>query len=160
MMDETFGAVLKRMRAAHGLSQVRLGVRAGYDHSYIARLESGSRAPTRDAVSRFAEALDLAESEQDDLLLSAGFAPESRRFQENLGLMRLIRDPLMPLHVRNAIDDVLVALTSLAAAAIPDGPSAHITAPTASESPISGVRTHVREIHAPETQESRLTGAA
>lgn len=70
-----FGVLLKRVREARGVSQSKLAERAEFDHSYVSRLESGARMPTRDAVVRLAEALDLAFTEQDGLLAAAGFLP-------------------------------------------------------------------------------------
>lgn len=70
-----FGVLLKRMRESRRVSQSKLAERADFDHSYVSRLESGARMPTREAVERLAEALAVAQSEQDTLLASAGFLP-------------------------------------------------------------------------------------
>ena len=70
-----FGAALKRYREAKGVSQSKLAERAEFDHSYVSRLESGARTPTREAVDRLATALGLARAEQDALLAAAGFLP-------------------------------------------------------------------------------------
>ena len=71
-----FGPALKRSREARGVSQSKLAERAGYDHSYVSRLESGVRTPTRDAVDRLGEALALPEEDRDALRHAAGFRPE------------------------------------------------------------------------------------
>ncbi|MCS7246035.1 MAG: helix-turn-helix domain-containing protein [Thermomicrobium sp.] len=71
-----FGELLKRYRESARLSQSRLAQRAGFDHSYVSRLESGRRAPTREAIVRLAEALELTSAERDSLLAAAGFLPE------------------------------------------------------------------------------------
>ena len=60
-----FGGLLKAMREARRISQSKLAERADFDHSYVSRLESGARMPTRDAVERLASALTLAQSEED-----------------------------------------------------------------------------------------------
>ena len=70
-----FGGLLKAMREARRISQSKLAERADFDHSYVSRLESGARMPTRDAVERLASALTLAQSEEDGLLAAAGFLP-------------------------------------------------------------------------------------
>ena len=57
-----FGGLLKAMREARRISQSKLAERADFDHSYVSRLESGARMPTRDAVERLASALTLAQS--------------------------------------------------------------------------------------------------
>lgn len=70
-----FGVTLKQFREARRVSQSKLAERAGFDHSYVSRLESGARTPTRDAVQHLASALELERVQQDELLASAGFLP-------------------------------------------------------------------------------------
>lgn len=70
-----FGVQLKSLREARRVSQSKLAERADFDHSYVSRLESGARMPTRDAVERLAVALQLSLGEQDGLLAAAGFLP-------------------------------------------------------------------------------------
>ena len=70
-----FATALRQARESAGLSQSRLAAFAGYDHSYVSRLESDSRAPTRDAVLSLANAMGLPDVERDQLLASAGFLP-------------------------------------------------------------------------------------
>jgi transcriptional regulator with XRE-family HTH domain len=74
-VNDEFGGLLKRCREARGVSQSKLAERAGFDHSYVSRLESGARTPTRDAVDRLGEALTLNQVERDALLAAAGFLP-------------------------------------------------------------------------------------
>jgi transcriptional regulator with XRE-family HTH domain len=71
----TFAHELRKARETSGLSQSRLAARAGYDHSYVSRLESDSRSPTRDAVLSLTNAMGLDEFQRDRLLASAGFLP-------------------------------------------------------------------------------------
>ena len=71
----TFALALRQCREQKRLSQSRLAAAAGFDHSYVSRLESGSRTPTRDAVTKLGEALTLDDIETDSLLASAGFMP-------------------------------------------------------------------------------------
>ncbi len=73
--DMGFGPALKRFREERRVSQSKLAERAGFDHSYVSRLESGARTPTRDAVEQLAIALGLERVQQDELLASAGFLP-------------------------------------------------------------------------------------
>ncbi len=70
-----FGKVLKRFREVRRVSQSKLAERAGFDHSYVSRLESGARTPTRDAVEQLSRALELDRVQQDELLAAAGFLP-------------------------------------------------------------------------------------
>ena len=71
----SFALTLREMRDRVRLSQSRLAERAGFDHSYVSRLESGSRMPTREAVTKLAEAMHLSDGDRDALLASAGFMP-------------------------------------------------------------------------------------
>lgn len=70
-----FGVLLKRVREAQRVSQSKLAERAEFDHSYVSRLESGARMPTREAVERLAGAMELPSNQQDALLAAAGFLP-------------------------------------------------------------------------------------
>ena len=70
-----FGIRLKGLREARRVSQSKLAERADFEHSYVSRLESGARMPTRDAVERLARAMGLSQGEQDALLAAAGFLP-------------------------------------------------------------------------------------
>jgi transcriptional regulator with XRE-family HTH domain len=70
-----FGGVLKGVREARRVSQSKLAKRAGFDHSYVSRLESGARTPTREAVEQLATALELEGVQHDELLVAAGFLP-------------------------------------------------------------------------------------
>lgn len=73
--DIRFGSTLKKFRESRRVSQSKLAERAGFDHSYVSRLESGARTPTRDAVQQLSIAMELEEIQQDELLASAGFLP-------------------------------------------------------------------------------------
>jgi transcriptional regulator with XRE-family HTH domain len=68
-----FGPLLKGFREARYLSQSKLADRASLCHSYVSRLESGARMPTRESVDRLAAALKLEPEERDRLLNAAGF---------------------------------------------------------------------------------------
>ncbi len=73
-----FGQTLTRLRTAQRLSQNQLAQRAGLNHSYISRLESGGRGdPSRTVVEQFVGALglDAAGRDADDLRMAAGFLP-------------------------------------------------------------------------------------
>ena len=70
-----FGVLLKGLREGRRVSQSKLAERAEFDHSYVSRLESGARMPTREAAGRLGRALDLGQGEEDALLAAAGFLP-------------------------------------------------------------------------------------
>lgn len=70
-----FHALLRSYRLRAGLSQVRLAELAGIDRSFLNRLESGQRRPSRMVVLRLARALGLDERDRAALLFAAGYAP-------------------------------------------------------------------------------------
>lgn len=70
-----FSQTLKGLREEARVSQSKLAERAGFDHSYVSRLESGTRTPTREAVEQLALALGAGPGAQDELLAAAGFLP-------------------------------------------------------------------------------------
>lgn len=70
-----FSRLLAEFRQHARMTQGRLAETAGFDHSYVSRLESGGRLPTREAVGRLADALCLSGLRRDLLLSSAGFMP-------------------------------------------------------------------------------------
>jgi transcriptional regulator with XRE-family HTH domain len=76
MSGKEFGSLLKTLRERHGVSQSKLAERADFDHSYVSRLESGARMPTREAVARLGTAMGLEQGALDSLLASAGFLPK------------------------------------------------------------------------------------
>ncbi|WP_328993505.1 helix-turn-helix domain-containing protein [Kribbella sp. NBC_01245] len=43
--DDRFGRELRRLREKAGLTQVQLATRLGYNHTYVSKLEGGSRVP-------------------------------------------------------------------------------------------------------------------
>ena len=73
-----FGQMLARLRQTQRLSQNQLAQRAGLNHSYISRLESGDRGdPSRTVVEQFVGALGLDPDgrDADELRMAAGFLP-------------------------------------------------------------------------------------
>lgn len=71
----SFGAELRRYREQAGKSQAKTAQAAGFDHSYVSRLESGERVPSREAIDKLSAALGLSEVDKDRLLASGGFLP-------------------------------------------------------------------------------------
>ncbi len=114
-MAQTFAQVLAELRTMRGLSQSRLAHEAGFDHSYISRLEAGKREPSRDTVMALAEVLTLRPVELDRLLIAAGFRPtdDSSLFADEPALaeaVRLLRDPRLPEPMRANIREVITLL--------------------------------------------------
>lgn len=93
----SFGRTLAMFRVRRGISQSALAEACELDHSYISRLESGKRDPTRGTVNRIALELNLTEIEADALLGSAGFASDDRvRFVEESELTDILSILLDP----------------------------------------------------------------
>ena len=118
-----FGVLLKGLREARRVSQSKLAERAEFDHSYVSRLESGARMPTREAVERLAEALGLAHQEQDAMLASAGFLPRDVASllsdEPVLGeVLDLLQDDAVPLEYRDNMRKVLHLLAEQARLAL------------------------------------------
>lgn len=111
----TFAPLLREYRDRRRLSQSRLAEAAGFDHSYVSRLESGSRMPTRDAVAKLAEAMGLDEGERDALLASAGFMPgriENLFASEPVlsEVLGLLQDRAVPADVRDDVRHMIALL--------------------------------------------------
>lgn len=126
----SFAQLLKQSRESVRMSQSRLAESSGFDHSYVSRLESGHRMPTREAVVKFAEAMGLTASDRDNLLASAGFMPqrvESLLADEPVltDVFRLLQSRDVPEAVRQDMRQMLELLLKqarLAALAWPTGP--------------------------------------
>ncbi len=120
-----FGVTLKRYREARRVSQSKLAERAGFDHSYVSRLESGARTPTRDAVQQLADALDLERQQQDELLASAGFLPQEvssllSSEPEITEVLALLQSSSMPEDYRQTMRQVLRVIADQARLVLKD----------------------------------------
>lgn len=71
------GELLRQHRNHRGLSQTRLAENAGCEHSYLSRLETGGRQPSRDTLEGIIRALDLDHEQADELRLAYGFRAAS-----------------------------------------------------------------------------------
>ena len=112
MSATEFGTLLKQLREQHGVSQSKLAERADFDHSYVSRLESGARMPTRDAVDRLGQAMNLEQSQLDALLASAGFLPRdvSSLFSSEPALgevLEMLQDEAVPSEFRENMRNML-----------------------------------------------------
>lgn len=123
--DAQFGVTLKRYREARRVSQSKLAERAGFDHSYVSRLESGARTPTRDAVQQLADALDMERMQQDELLASAGFLPKEvssllSSEPEITEVLALLQSTSMPDDYRQTMRQVLRVIADQARLVLKD----------------------------------------
>ncbi len=113
------GALLKTLREKRGVSQNKLAEQADFDHSYVSRLESGERMPTREAVHRLADALSLEEPQRDLLLAAAGFLPRDVSSlissEPVIGeILDLLQDSALPSEYRDNMRQVLSLLAKQA----------------------------------------------
>lgn len=69
------GPMMRRMRTRKFLAGQRVARIAGLDPSYISRIESGQRAPTRAVLLRICAALDCNDDERDQLIQAAMYLP-------------------------------------------------------------------------------------
>jgi transcriptional regulator with XRE-family HTH domain len=107
-----FGQALRAARLGAGLSQPALAELAGYDHSFVSRLEHGGRRPSRAAVGFLSTALGLDAPGRDALLAAAGFLPDDPESllagePEVADLMALLRDPALPGGYRDGLRRLL-----------------------------------------------------
>jgi transcriptional regulator with XRE-family HTH domain len=114
-----FGALLKSQREKRAVSQSKLAERAEFDHSYVSRLESGARMPTREAVDRLGEALGLEQNQLDSLLAAAGFLPRDVSSllsnEPVIGeVLDLLQDEAVPSEYRDNMRQVLQLLAQQA----------------------------------------------
>ncbi len=105
----TFGSLLRDWRQRRRLSQLELACDAEISTRHLSFLETGRSQASRDMVLRLAERLDVPLREQNELLMSAGYAPV---FPE-----RPLADPALDL-VRQAVDVVLTGHEPYPAVAI------------------------------------------
>src|SRR5699024_10116337 len=70
------GAELRRWREIRSLSQMALALRADVSTRHLSYIETGKSRPTPQMILRLADALDIPMSEQNQLLLAGGFAPQ------------------------------------------------------------------------------------
>jgi transcriptional regulator with XRE-family HTH domain len=107
-----FGNLLKSLRETNGVSQSKLAERADFDHSYVSRLESGARMPTREAVDRLGTAMNLEQASLDYLLASAGFLPKDvsslLSAEPALGqVLEMLQDETVPTEYREGMRNML-----------------------------------------------------
>jgi transcriptional regulator with XRE-family HTH domain len=96
----TFGALMREWRQRRRLSQLDLAIEAGVSARHVSFIETGRSSPSRAMVLRLADVLGIPLREQNQLLLSAGLAPEYRE--------RSLDDPDMAA-VRHGVERVLAA---------------------------------------------------
>jgi transcriptional regulator with XRE-family HTH domain len=114
-----FAALLREYRDRLRLSQGRLAEACDFDHSYISRLETATRRPSRVALEKIVSALGLSDSDRDALYLAAGFAPLDPlalldREPELAEVFEVLGDPAIPVDIRDNVRAMLRLLTKQA----------------------------------------------
>lgn len=72
------GVLLREWRAARRLSQASLAEAADLSNRHLSCIETGKALPSRDALQRIADALEMPLRERNALLIAAGYAPAYR----------------------------------------------------------------------------------
>jgi transcriptional regulator with XRE-family HTH domain len=62
-LELPFGAALRRLRLAAGMSQEQLGLEAGVQRNFISLIETGQNQPTISTIAKLARALGMKASE-------------------------------------------------------------------------------------------------
>ena len=113
-----FAKELRYYRERAGKSQADLGRSCGFDHSFISRLESGERKPSRPAVDRIVAALELSPDASSLLLSSAGFLPstpaEFIKWPVIKTLTRLLEAEYEPSLPPGPLETLLIGIADLA----------------------------------------------
>lgn len=112
------GVLLREWRAARRLSQLDLSLETGVSTRHLSCVETGKAQPSRETLSRLADALDMPLRERNALLLAAGYAPQYsentlatpalERMREAIELIIAHQEPY-PAFVINRHFDVLMA---------------------------------------------------
>lgn len=112
------GVLLREWRAARRLSQLDLSLETGVSTRHLSCVETGKAQPSRETLSRLADALAMPLRERNALLLAAGYAPQYsentlatpalERMREAIELIIAHQEPY-PAFVINRHFDVLMA---------------------------------------------------
>ena len=88
------GRLLRDWRAARGLSQLDLALRAGFSARHVSFIETGRSQPSRQALLVLAETLEVPLRERNQLLEAGGFADAYRQTPLDAETMAPIRSVL------------------------------------------------------------------
>lgn len=112
----SFGALLKQLRDARGLSQHDVAARAGLDNTHVSRLETGGRGPSREAVERLADALEASPRDRMHLLRAANLVVPLDPLLE--AMAEVLRSEELPDGARERLRAALEVALAYARAAI------------------------------------------
>jgi transcriptional regulator with XRE-family HTH domain len=88
------GTLLREWRAARGVSQLELAMRAGFSARHVSFIETGRTKPSREALLAIAESLEVPLRERNRLLEAAGFAHVYRQTPLDAAEMAHVRSVL------------------------------------------------------------------
>ena len=88
------GRLLREWRAARGVSQLDLALRAGFSARHVSFIETGRSQPSRQALLVLAETLDVPLRERNRLLEAGGFADAYRETALDAATMAPIQSML------------------------------------------------------------------
>jgi len=88
------GQLLREWRAARGLSQLELSLRAGFSSRHVSFIETGRTQPSRQALLVLAETLEIPLRERNRLLEAGGYAHVYRQTPLEAEEMRHVRGVL------------------------------------------------------------------
>src|SRR5262245_12474732 len=91
---QALGRLLREWRAARGVSQLELALRAGFSSRHVSFIETGRTQPSRQALLALADALDVPLRERNRLLEAAGYAHVYRQTPLDAGEMSHVRGVL------------------------------------------------------------------
>jgi transcriptional regulator with XRE-family HTH domain len=73
--ESRLGVLLRQWRATRRMSQLDLSLEAEISSRHLSYVESGKAQPSREMVTRLADALNVPLRERNSLFIAAGFAP-------------------------------------------------------------------------------------
>src|SRR5262245_7826932 len=88
------GQLLREWRAARGLSQMDLAMRAGFSSRHVSFIETGRTQPSRQALLALADTLDVPLRERNRLLEAGGYAQVYKQTPLAADEMRHVRSIL------------------------------------------------------------------
>lgn len=116
-----FPTQLTYYRERVGMSQSRLATLMNIDHSYVSRMESGRRSPSKETADRLATILCRPE-ERDSFLVAAGFAPKTyvhpNQYPEISSIINFLEHPLTSDDHKRAIRQLLFGVSNAARAMV------------------------------------------
>lgn len=142
------GHLLRKWRAARGISQLDLAMHAGFSARHVSFIETGRTQPSRHALLVLAETLEIPLRDRNRLLEAGGFAHVYRQTPlaaEEMGHIRSVLQYILDRHKPYAA----VVLDRYSNCLMGNGASAQLLAAVADASLISEHANHLRMVFHP-----------